>query len=465
MKKLGEGTHGSVYTLDNRRVSKRTLILDKRSIGVYLSDGCLPEMVALKRASTMGCRHLVRPLEWKVFDGKSELILERLEPLDADLISQKGKKFASHIFEALYDLHQAEIMHSDLKMDNIMYRPSTDEAVIIDLGLSKMDISVRPPDKARFTFDYRPPEVLLGTHNADLEKTDIWAAGICAVSILLGYAKRSVFYKPMYEEDWCGSLEYILDSLECDKFPRSSDLVLLPKYQEFISSCDRMDVDDGKESPRSLVGQMRILYGRVGVDWLKGVLAISPKHRFTALDALKHPFLAGISECSKSNMPDVIGAFPTPPKHLPQYPIPKSVFSEIVTACNERDMCFETAFKAFDLLAIIPNSADPVAVAAAVLVASSVVESKLIDMNDLFDTMVSWAPTKVRIDAVETLVACTGVLTVLASHSAFYIACKLARGQRIGLPKTEREIAWALVNKYIERGGIRPKSIDILDCI
>lgn len=78
--------------------------------------------------------------------------------------------------EGLLHLHLRDIVHQDLKPDNIMVEHETNRAVIIDLGLAKffkrgLNSAVNMGNEA-----YSAPEVLQGGGQRD-QRSDVWAMG------------------------------------------------------------------------------------------------------------------------------------------------------------------------------------------------------------------------------------------------------------------------------------------------
>ena len=96
------------------------------------------------------------------------------------------KNISFQILNGLNYLHENNIIHRDIKLENILYDPKNNIAKIGDFGLSRQfdyDLSVQYTDVG--TYPYKPPELLLGlTHYTS--SLDIWSTGCILVEICIG---------------------------------------------------------------------------------------------------------------------------------------------------------------------------------------------------------------------------------------------------------------------------------------
>jgi len=88
----------------------------------------------------------------------------------------------SKLIQAIAYLHKNEIIHRDVKAQNVLVSPQFDNLRLIDFNVAKsMDDG---PLTMTGTVDWMPPEVLLG--DSPTAAGDIWAAGMCLYLMLCG---------------------------------------------------------------------------------------------------------------------------------------------------------------------------------------------------------------------------------------------------------------------------------------
>ena len=96
------------------------------------------------------------------------------------------KKIAYQILSGVRHLHQKDIIHCDLKLENILYDEAKDIIKIADFGLSRQydyDINNQYADVG--TYPYKPSEIILGLRHYS-PSFDIWSLGCIFVEICTG---------------------------------------------------------------------------------------------------------------------------------------------------------------------------------------------------------------------------------------------------------------------------------------
>jgi len=215
---IGCGAHGSIRVADDddacviKTIRLFEIDVVKKSVSssktsnprVYIADGYLPELVALERLRCTNARHVLN-FEYDVTRSALNLRMKRLKPLEVtNLDASTARRYTRQLFEAVSDMHNSGIVHGDIKLSNLMvddegYDDNNDDKklllekkhchrnlFVIDYGLSKVDFGPLTLDHTLYTAGYKSPEILFKQHDFDPKKADVWAAGVCAASFMLG---------------------------------------------------------------------------------------------------------------------------------------------------------------------------------------------------------------------------------------------------------------------------------------
>lgn len=185
IKSLGQGTYGVVIATDEGYVIKR---ICNNGIDTYIpSKSALFEIVSLLKISSP---YVIPLIDVNVGREATSLILPLAKgPLNAYMgkIDFDIQEVAWQICRGLADVHNANILHLDLKPENIFVRNISSPAIWIgDFGISK----IHPNNRLRgsyFTLWYRAPEVFLGDEVTT--KADVWAVGVIIAEMLLSRRK------------------------------------------------------------------------------------------------------------------------------------------------------------------------------------------------------------------------------------------------------------------------------------
>ena len=188
------------------------------------------------------------------------------------------KNISFQILSGLKYLHENNIIHRDIKLENILYDSKKNIAKIGDFGLSRQfdyDLSTIYTDVG--TYPYKPPELLLGlTHYST--SFDIWSTGCILVEICTG---SHLFGKDNALDVICLMYE-IFGSFNDDilpgfkNFPNSKIIQSLPAYEgkglvNYIKENKKFDF--ANDDFYNLIEKM---------------LCINPTKRISAKDCLAH---------------------------------------------------------------------------------------------------------------------------------------------------------------------------------
>lgn len=156
----------------------------------------------------------------------------RLLPLIDNTNKSNVSDILIKICDGLAALHEANILHLDIKPDNILMKHSG-HPVIIDLGLSRTITSdlIDPHSVPEGSFKYIAPEVWL--HRPMSVRTDIYSFGITAYEIITG--------NPFVNGD---SLDQIRRQHLSQMRPILERQDLLKGLEYVISKCTRLNPAD-----------------------------------------------------------------------------------------------------------------------------------------------------------------------------------------------------------------------------
>lgn len=234
------------------------------------------------------------------------------------------RMYIKSLLLSLRHLHSLGILHRDIKPPNFLFDPKTGFAKLVDFGLSediryKFEIPSDTSDQSRFscsctnyqvckmclnkrsqkasragTGGFRPPEVLLKYPKQD-QKLDIWAAGVCLLTLL----SRRYPYFPAVDD----SMSLIQISALLGKSSLIDAAISLGKKLTFVGIPDpshslgeivRLQRQSSSGSKTGSVqsdgDESNNIEWRHVIQLLTKLLTPNPKKRPDAKDALKMDF-------------------------------------------------------------------------------------------------------------------------------------------------------------------------------
>lgn len=209
---------------------------------------------------------------------------------------------------ALEQLHQRNIIHRDVKPQNIGIGGDW-ELKLMDLGMAtEKRIEESRMTSGVTTLHYRAPEVLMGLDYGSA--VDIWAVGCLLYELLTG----EVLFKA------CDEWRQITDIIQKIGMPDKEFMEKLPEGVK--KSFEKIP----SKTPQSFKELFPTLNAEA-CDLLSNLLVLDPKKRLTAEQALAHSYFADVESDDDFEIPQNCYQLPKTPDTLAD--IKKAIFDEL----------------------------------------------------------------------------------------------------------------------------------------
>ena len=305
LRRLGEGTYGTVYLAKDRRsgetVAMKRLLLTNELLGFHLTS--LREVALLRRLEH---RNIVALRDVVVGRQPNQvfIVFELCEYDLGTLLDRTARHFTVsevktlvlQMLRGLEYLHDMGIIHRDIKLSNLLVSPLGD-LKIADFGLARvLPTPLAPLSPSVYTLWYRAPELLLnagGYHTA----ADMWAAGCVMGELLL--------HHPLFPggntTEQVLRIAGLLGPPTVAAWPACAPLLTSPAAVAATAAA----AAPGAPSPPALAAAFPALSGsEAGVDLLGRMLCYDPARRITAAQAVRHPWFAEApAPCPPHKMP------------------------------------------------------------------------------------------------------------------------------------------------------------------
>jgi serine/threonine protein kinase len=159
--------------------------------------------------------------------------------------------YAKQMITGLYECHRCDLIHRDIKTNNIVYNAADDIFKIIDFGLTVPYASKRKSLYTNLvsTYPYRAPEAFFGLQYNN--KVDVWALGCVFYYIMTKkYVVNAIYndteaLKQIFqlfgtptEEEWSG-ITLLLQQKNIPVYPKNNQHLkeIFKQYYDFIMPC------------------------------------------------------------------------------------------------------------------------------------------------------------------------------------------------------------------------------------
>jgi len=357
LKTSGKGTYGTVYIAKS---SKEEEIAVKRNIihSDISFSGSIREMDLLNRLR--GHPFIVKlnsvsfgdpfitpnsPISKKTNYKEDYLhfVFEKCEKTLHNLIYEK-KLHVSYLKLAMVQImlaveftHSKGVIHRDIKPANILWYVENDNGSIklCDFGLSKIKCLQEPSSPSVVTCWYRAPEICYHKENYSCI-SDIWSIG-CVFFEMIAKSALLIGMEDNDNEILTKIINLLPNSsfneINVKKIIKKRKLKVLPRRNK-KNWKEILDLTDEEITEFNKYSEDEKSYDKF-LDLLNNLLKFDPNERYSATEALKHPFFDSyrdIIEWSRTNFPPI--------------PKPDSIIS--IINCRERNWAIKQAFLAFN---------------------------------------------------------------------------------------------------------------------
>lgn len=340
---LGKGIYGTVYectitdkhpTVFAEKVSQKVAVkkITHLFTNVILGKRTIREIKILRMLSHKNIVQLIEvlpPAQLYHFNDLS-LVFEHVEMTLHSIISTYASLTKEHIQYFLYQLlsgvaymHSAGVIHRDLKPENILVNPNGSSLKICDFGLSRLfrryvhrPISSSsssssssqatplpaPPSLCRLTTEhvatrwYRAPEVILLSNEYSCP-IDVWSIGCIFAEMLL--MEKTPTYKRcgLFSGNTCHPLSPNPDANSQNREDQLKEIFKIigtPSEEEIKKIGNQEARKYVAAFPKITAVPFEKLFPTCdpsGLDLLAKLLRFDPKTRWSAAQALEHPYL------------------------------------------------------------------------------------------------------------------------------------------------------------------------------
>lgn len=290
---LGSGSFGAVFRAercaDGHRFALKACKPQLECDGVGLPFDFVREAAVYARLHGGAEARQVPALRDAIVDEhcSPSLVLEEVETSLSGLLSARRvgratmRRIAADLAEALAFLHERDVVHRDVKPNNVLY-DRAGGCKLCDFGLARRLVPGRALTLEVCTLWYRPPEVMLGKADYD-GSLDVWSLGMTLLQV--GGGKPKVDEATQY-----GCLTQIFQMLGTPGPTRWSAGTSLPYFD------DQFPKFAGQ--PRAL--ELHLAAHPDAVSFVAPMLSLDPAQRPGARDLEAHPFVADASRSKRA---------------------------------------------------------------------------------------------------------------------------------------------------------------------
>ncbi|XP_061395318.1 dual specificity tyrosine-phosphorylation-regulated kinase 2-like [Musca vetustissima] len=311
LKIIGKGSFGQVIKAYDHKTHEHVALKIVRNEARFYRQAQEEIRILhhLRRQDKYNTMNIIHMYDYFTFRNHMCITFELLNINLYELIKKNGfkgfslqliRKFAHSLLQCLDALYKNEIIHCDMKPENVLLKQQGRSGIkVIDFGSSCFQRErVYSYIQSRF---YRAPEVILGTQYG--RAIDMWSLGCILAELLTGHA----LFPGENESDQLACIIEVLGMPPKDLLRNSRRTKVFfnpegyPRYCTVRNLADGMVVLKGGQSrhgkirgPPGSKSLSRALDGckdALFLNFIRGCLEWDPEKRLIPAEALKHPWL------------------------------------------------------------------------------------------------------------------------------------------------------------------------------
>ena len=200
------------------------------------------------------------------------------------------KLYLYQLSRALAHIHFLGICHRDIKPQNLLVHPQTQQLKLCDFGSAKALVKGEPNVSYICSRYYRAPELIFGSTDYTTA-IDIWSQGCVGAELLLG--------QPLFPGD--SGVDQLVEIIKVLGTPTKQEIISMNStYMEFkfpqIKGCQWKKIFRNKTPDQA-------------IEFIAATLAYNPAQRLQPLDGCAHAFFDELRD-QNTQLPNNGGALP-----------------------------------------------------------------------------------------------------------------------------------------------------------
>ena len=197
---IGAGVYSTVVSATDQKNNGEEVAIKVVRSNETMHNAGKKEIAVLTRlgqedveGKAYGQKHICKLLSHFEYKGHLCMVFEPLEMNLRKLLKTYGREvgitlsgiraYAKQMFLGLHHMHKCNVLHGDIKLDNILISKDLQRVAICDFGTADWshEATITPYMVSRY---YRPPEICLGLKYSFA--MDLWSVGVCLFELYTG---------------------------------------------------------------------------------------------------------------------------------------------------------------------------------------------------------------------------------------------------------------------------------------